>query len=82
MTDSRRELQMTLNDFAGWAGYGLALTGIATMGLFIVAAGGGFAGWAVIAGLVSLVCIATSASIFGGVTHHDHVVHHSTPHML
>ena len=73
---------MTLNDFAGWAGYGLALTGIATMGLFIVAAGGGFAGWAVIAGLVSLVCIATSASIFGGVTHHDHTVHHSTPHML
>ncbi len=40
---------MTLNDFAGWAGYGLALTGIAAAGLFLVAAGGGFAGWAVIA---------------------------------
>ena len=25
---------MTLNDFAGWAGYGLALTGIAVAGLF------------------------------------------------
>lgn len=73
---------MTVNDFAGWAAYGLALVGIATMGLFLVAAGGGFAGWAVIAGLVSLGSFATSAAIFGGVTHHDHKVHHSTPHML
>lgn len=73
---------MTLNDFAGWAGYGLALVGIATLGLFLVAAGGGFAGWAVIAGLASLTAFALAAGIFGGVTHHDHKLHHSTPHML
>ncbi|QBJ95777.1 hypothetical protein ERC79_07230 [Rhodococcus sp. ABRD24] len=73
---------MTLNDFAGWAGYGLALLGIATLGLFLVAAGSGFGGWALIAGLASLVLLAGSAGIFGGVTHHDHKVHHSTPHML
>ncbi len=73
---------MTVNDFAGWAGYGLALVGITTLGLFLVAAGGGFAGWAVIAGLVSLGSFALAAAIFGGVTHHDHKVHHSTPHML
>ncbi|MFM1725903.1 MULTISPECIES: hypothetical protein [Rhodococcus] len=73
---------MTLNDFAGWAGYGLALTGIATAGLFLVAAGGGFAGWAVIAGLASLAALSGSAAIFGGVTRHDQKMHHSTPHML
>lgn len=73
---------MTINDFAGWAGYGLALVGIATMGLFLVAAGGGFAGWALIAGLVSFGAFAASAGIFGGVTRHDHKMRHSTPHML
>ncbi|RVW01616.1 hypothetical protein [Rhodococcus spongiicola] len=73
---------MTVNDFAGWAGYGLALLGIATLGLFLVAVAGGFAGWALIAGLVSFASFALAAGIFGGVTHYDHKVHHSTPHML
>ncbi|WP_137725187.1 hypothetical protein [Prescottella subtropica] len=73
---------MTLNDFAGWAGYALALTGITMAGLFLVAAAGGFAGWAVLAGLASLTAFASSAAIFGGVTRHDHRMNHSTPHML
>ena len=73
---------MTLNDFAGWAGYALALVGVALVGLFLAAAGGGFEGWAVIAGLAALVSFGLSAGIFGGVTRHDHKVHHSAPHML
>jgi len=73
---------MTINDFAGWAGYGLALVGVALTGLFLVAAGGGFAGWALVAGLAAFTAFALSAAIFGGVTRHDHKLHHSTPHML
>ncbi|MBM4608505.1 hypothetical protein GS416_11280 [Rhodococcus hoagii] len=72
---------MTLNDFAGLAGYGLALTGIAAAGCSC-RGGRGFAGWAVIAGLASLALLSGSAAIFGGVTRHDQKMHHSTPHML
>ncbi|NKS28502.1 hypothetical protein GS505_22595 [Rhodococcus hoagii] len=73
---------MTLNDFAGWAGYGLALTGIAAAGLFLVAAGGGFAGWGGHRGTGLTGLLSGSAAIFGGVTRHDQKMHHSTPHML
>ncbi len=72
---------MTLNDFAGWAGYGLALTGIAAAGLFLVAAGGGFAGGRSSRDWPHGPAVG-SAAIFGGVTRHDQKMHHSTPHML
>lgn len=73
---------MKLNTFAGWAGYGLALAAFASLAGFLVAAGTGYLGWAIVAGSICVVAIALAAAIVGGTVHHDHRVHQDTPHIF
>ncbi|HEY5855514.1 MAG TPA: hypothetical protein VIW24_16070 [Aldersonia sp.] len=73
---------MSLNIFAGWAGYALALVAVASLAAFLVSAGYGYMGWAIIAGCVCVVAIALAAAIIGGTVHHDHRLGQDTPHLL
>ncbi|MBD0323194.1 MAG: hypothetical protein ICV72_07395 [Aldersonia sp.] len=73
---------MSMNIFAGWAGYALALVAVVSLAGFLVAAGYGFMGWAIIAGSVCVVAIALAFAIVGGTVRHDHRMHHETPHMF
>lgn len=71
---------MKLNLFASWMGFTLTLIAVAAAGSFLVAAGSGHAGWAVMAGAVCLVTIGTAIGVVGGTIHHDHKLHLETPH--
>nr|WP_115967439.1 hypothetical protein [Rhodococcus sp. (in: high G+C Gram-positive bacteria)] len=73
---------MKLNTFAGWAGYGLFVLAIASLGMFLVAAGYGYGTLAVIAGCVCVVAIASAMGLVGGVVKHDHKLHRQTPRLL
>jgi hypothetical protein len=73
---------MNLNIFAGWAGYVLALVAVVSLGSFLVAAGYGFNGWAIVAALVCLGAVVLAVGIVGGTVRHDHRAHHETPHMF
>ncbi|WP_068277535.1 hypothetical protein [Aldersonia kunmingensis] len=73
---------MSLNIFAGWAGYVLALIAVVSAGSFLVAAGYGFTGWALIAALIFVGAVALAVGIVGGTVHHDHKLHRETPHMF
>ncbi|NLG55159.1 MAG: hypothetical protein GX542_05860 [Rhodococcus sp.] len=50
----RSHVGEALTDTRGWPGYAMIGTSIAVLGLFLVAAGYGFGGWAAIAGGVFL----------------------------
>jgi hypothetical protein len=52
-----------ITDSGNWPGYLLIGTGIAVLGLFLVAAGYGFTGWAWIAGLVCGLCLVTGTAL-------------------
>ncbi|MFC4605228.1 hypothetical protein [Rhodococcus kronopolitis] len=71
---------MKLNIFATWTGFMLGLLAVATLGLFLVAAGSGYGGFAVIAGVTCLVAIASAVGVVGGTIHHDHKLNLQTPH--
>lgn len=73
---------MSLNIFAGWAGYLLALVAIVSLAGFLVAAGYGFTGWAIISGIVFVGAAALGVAIVGGTVRHDHRLHQDTPHMF
>jgi hypothetical protein len=73
---------MSLNIFAGWAGYLLALVAVVSLAGFLVAAGYGFTGWAVIAGICFVGAALLGVAIVGGTVRHDHRLHQDTPHMF
>ncbi|MEV0947992.1 hypothetical protein [Rhodococcus sp. NPDC049939] len=73
---------MKLNLFAAWVSFALVLMSVAALGLFLVAAGSGFGGWAVIAGSVCVVGVAAAMALYGGTVRHDHRLHQETPHIF
>ncbi|MCX5041836.1 hypothetical protein OG921_01340 [Aldersonia sp. NBC_00410] len=73
---------MSLNIFAGWAGYLLALVAVISLAGFLVAAGYGFTGWAVISGICFVGAVLLGVAIVGGTVRHDHRLHQDTPHMF
>lgn len=73
---------MKLNLFAAWFGYALILVSVISLALFLVAAGSGYGGWAVVAGSVGVVAAAAAMATIGGTAHHDHKVHRETPNLL
>ncbi|MDF3311995.1 hypothetical protein P3H15_44275 [Rhodococcus sp. T2V] len=52
-----------ITDSRNWPGYTLIGTGIAVLGLFLVAAGYGFTGWAWIAVIICILCLVTGATL-------------------
>jgi hypothetical protein len=73
---------MSLNIFAGWAGYVLALVAVVSAGSTLVAAGYGFTGWALLGALAFVGAVVLAIGIVGGTVRHDHKVHRETPHMF
>lgn len=73
---------MKLNLFAAWVGYFLILVAVVSLGSFLVAAGSGNGGWAVIAGSVCVVSVAIVMALIGGTVHHDHQMHRESPHIF
>ncbi|WP_072804319.1 hypothetical protein [Rhodococcoides yunnanense] len=73
---------MKLNTFTGWAAYGLFVVAVASLGMFLVAAGYGHGALAILAGCVCVVAIATAMGLVGGVVKHDHRIHRDTPRLL
>lgn len=73
---------MKLNLFVSWLGYGLILVAVISLGMFLVAAGSGYGGWAVIAGSVGVVAAATAMATVGGAAYHDRKLHRETPHLF
>ncbi|TJZ79450.1 hypothetical protein FCG67_07400 [Rhodococcus oryzae] len=76
----REEPAMSLNIFAGWVGFGCVLLTALTLGMFLVAAGSGHPGWAIVAGSALVVVITTAVAVVGGTIHHDHKLGRDTPH--
>ncbi|MBH0123027.1 hypothetical protein ACWDUD_29225 [Rhodococcus sp. NPDC003382] len=70
---------MKLNLFVAWAGYTLGLLAIACLALFLLAAGYGHTGPAIVAGISTLVVAGIAMAMIGGTIHHDHKVHRVTP---
>lgn len=70
---------MKLNLFVAWMGYGLALLAIISLALFLVAAGSGHTGPAVVAGVGTVVAVGLAMAMIGGTIHHDHKAHEVTP---
>lgn len=70
---SREHPGEAIDDTKNWPGYGLIMLGIATLGMTLVAAGYGFEGWALIAGVVCAACFVVGAGIV--VAEHAHVKH-------
>lgn len=52
-----------MNDTRAWPGFGLVALGLALMGITLVAAGYGFAGWAWIGGAACIVSIAVGVAL-------------------
>lgn len=73
---------MKLNLFAAWASFALVLFAVVCIAGFLVAAGSGEGGWAVIAGSLCVVALAAAMALYGGTVRHDHRVHHDTPHLF
>lgn len=73
---------MKLNLFAAWVSFALALLSVVSLGAFLVAAGSGYGGWAVIAGSLCVVGVAGAMALMGGTVRHDHKVHRETPHIF
>ncbi|AOW93244.1 hypothetical protein BFN03_12905 [Rhodococcus sp. WMMA185] len=73
---------MKLNLFAAWVSFALVLISVAALGGFLVAAGSGNGGWAVIAGSVCVVGVVSAMALYGGTVRHDHRLHHETPHIF
>lgn len=73
---------MKLNTFVAWAGYTLALLAIASLALFLLAAGYGHAGPAIVAGIGTVVAAGLAMAMIGGTIHHDHKVHQVTPRLF
>lgn len=71
---------MSLNIVAGWVGFACALLAVIGLGMFLVAAGSGHAGWAVLAGGMFLLAIATAVGVVGGTVRHDHRLGLDVPH--
>ena len=57
----------------------LSLTAL-TLGMFLVAAGSGHPGWAIVAGSALLLVVTTAVAVVGGTVHHDHKLGRDTPH--
>ncbi|NGP09119.1 hypothetical protein G6038_27325 [Rhodococcus sp. 14C212] len=73
---------MKLNLFVAWTGYMLALLSIVSLAAFLFAAGSGNGGWALVAGVVCVVAVATAIAMIGSTVHHDHRLHRETPHLF
>ncbi|WP_185993290.1 hypothetical protein [Rhodococcus sp. KBS0724] len=73
---------MKLNLFAAWASYFLVLVTVVCLGGFLVAAGSGNGGWALISGLAAAVSIGLMIALYTGTVRHDHKVHRETPHLF
>jgi len=71
-----------LNLFAAWTAYALALTSILMIALTIVAAGYGFSGWAMIAGIAAVVALGAAFGVMVGTIRRDHRRHIDTPHLF
>ncbi|MFF0817287.1 hypothetical protein ACFYVR_19320 [Rhodococcus sp. NPDC003318] len=71
---------MSLNTVAVWVGFGCALLAVVATGMFLVAAGSGHGGWAVLAGGFFVLVVATAALVVGGTVHHDHKLGREGPH--
>ena len=70
---------MKLNLFSAWATFALVLVSIVALAGFLVAAGSGFGGWAVLTGVICLGSVAAAAVLLGTTRHHDHRLHRPTP---
>lgn len=73
---------MKLNLFAAWASYFLVLATVVCLGSFLVAAGSGQGGWALIAGLVGVACIGLAVALYASTVRHDQKVHRESPHLF
>lgn len=73
---------MKLNLFVAWSAYGLALVSILMIALTIVAAGNGFSGWALIAGIGAVVALGAAFGMVAGTIRRDHKRHLDTPHLF
>lgn len=73
---------MKLNLFAAWASYFLVLVTVVCLGGFLVAAGSGYGGWALIAGVAGVACVGLAVALYGGTVRHDHKVHRESPHLF
>lgn len=62
-----------IDDSRNWPGYGLVFLGIATMGMTLVAAGYGFAGWAILGAILCVLFFVVGAGIV--LAEHAHVKH-------
>ncbi|GAA4486900.1 hypothetical protein GCM10023094_44330 [Rhodococcus olei] len=71
---------MTLNIVAGWVGFTSVLLAAGSLGMFLVAAGSGHAGWAALAGGLFLLAVVTAAAVVGGTVRHDHKLGLDVPH--
>ncbi|BAH50077.1 MULTISPECIES: hypothetical protein [Rhodococcus] len=71
-----------LNLFAAWVSFALVLLSVVCLGGFLVAAGSGQGGWAVISGSLCVVALAGAMALYGGTVRHDHRLHHETPHLF
>ncbi|QIP38985.1 hypothetical protein G9444_1741 [Rhodococcus erythropolis] len=76
------ERTMKLNLFAAWASYFLVLATVVCLGSFLVAAGSGHGGWALIAGLAGVASIGLAVALYTSTVHHDHKVHRESPHLF
>ncbi len=76
------ERTMKLNLFAAWASYFLVLATVVCLGSFLVAAGSGQGGWALIAGLAGVACIGLAVALYASTVRHDHKVHRESPHLF
>ncbi|MDV2474526.1 hypothetical protein ACFWDA_09145 [Rhodococcus zopfii] len=70
---------MKLNLFVAWAGYTLGLLAVASLALFLLAAGYGQTGPAIVAGIGTVVAAGLAMAMIGGTIRHDHKVHQVTP---
>jgi hypothetical protein len=62
---------MSLNIVAGWVAFGCVLLTAVTLGMFLVAAGSGYSGWAALAGSACVLAILTAIVVVGATVRHD-----------
>jgi len=55
---------------------------VVCLGSFLVAAGSGQGGWALIAGLAGVACIGLAVALYASTVRHDHKVHRESPHLF
>ncbi|MGC0365533.1 small-conductance mechanosensitive channel [Rhodococcus sp. 27YEA15] len=73
---------MKLNLFASWASLFSVFVTAFCLGAFLVAAGSGHAGWALIAALAGVGVLGLAISLYIGTVRHAHRMHQEGPHLF